>query len=111
MQWKIIVPPDRIPAGEGATVFIPTAAGIEFLTCPVAVAGSPTQCVGTTVANALLGGTVHVFANNSEVAHGQIVKPNRLSSFLSSRMAIFLCLSILILAAAIWGVLRIKRSA
>jgi hypothetical protein len=75
MHWTLTVQAGRIPPGAIATVFIPTTRAVEFFDCAPTVAGTPTTCRGRTVGTGLTGGTVHVFANNRDVAPGRIRSP------------------------------------
>jgi hypothetical protein len=77
MQWRIVVPTDRISPGVTAVVAIATDARRdgEFITCPRAVAGQPTICEGATMGNAIQGGTVGVYVNSVAVVQGTTVGP------------------------------------
>jgi homeobox protein ESX1 len=75
MQWSLLVGAGRIPAGATATVFITTTQGVEFFNCQVAVANTPTLCVGRTVGAGLQAGSVVVFVGGQQVAGGAIIGP------------------------------------
>jgi hypothetical protein len=75
MQWSLQVGAGRIPAGATATVFITTTQGVEFFNCQVAVANTPTLCVGRTVGAGLQAGLVAVFVGGQQVAGGAIIGP------------------------------------
>ena len=69
MEWALAVRDGLVPAGQEAIVILPTTARLEFFTCNVAVAGTPTTCLGSTEGDGLVGGTVRVFnATNAQVA-------------------------------------------
>jgi hypothetical protein len=54
-------------------VFIPPTVGIEFFDCPPPTTGQATICTGVTSGNGRQGGTVRVFANNTQIAQGSIL--------------------------------------
>jgi len=75
MAVTATVPAGIIATGALANIFFNTTTGIEFITCPAAVAGVATTCVGTTVGNIIQGSLARAFAGGVQVATGTVIGP------------------------------------